>query len=365
MVQTVVVREPGGPWVLEEARLPEPGAGQVHVRVDAVGLCRTDVSLAHGGLPTKFPLVPGHEGVGTVLTAGPGAGYSAGDRVVFVWTAPCGSCWYCARGEGALCERPPAEGRTPSVELSDGTLVVPGLGLGAFAEEIVASVASVRALPIPLPDAQAAVLGCAVSTGFGAVRSTAGVAAGESVVVIGAGGVGLCAIQTAKDVGAGPVIAVDPVAERRDLALKYGADLALEPGLTLPARVREVTDGRGADHVLECVGKSATIRQAWTLARRGGQVIVVGAGAKTDLVQFSALELFHSGKTLRGSVHGSFDVDSELGLLCERVAAGAYDLAGLVGEPMGLDRMPEALAALDAGSGGRSVFAPALTRARR
>ena len=173
---------------------------------------------------------------------------------------------------------------------------------------------------------------------------------------------GLSAIQTAKDVGAGPVIAVDPVPQRRDLALKLGADLAFEPGLTLGARVKEVTDGRGADHVLECVGKAVTIRQAWGLARRGGQVIVVGAGAKADTLEFNALELFLSGKTMRGSVHGSFDVDHDLGLLCERVAAGAYDLAGLVSEPMGLDRMPEALAALDAGSGGRWVFAPALTR---
>lgn len=362
MVHSVVVREPGGPWVLEQARLPEPGPGQVHVRVDAVGLCRTDVSLANGGLPTRFPLVPGHEGVGTVLA---GDGYRAGEKVVLVWTAPCGSCWYCDRGQGNLCERPPVEGATPSVELSDGTMVVPGLGLGAFAEEIVCSTASVRRLAVPLPDAQAAVLGCAVSTGFGAVRSTAKVQAGETVVIIGTGGVGLSALQTAKDVGAGLVIAVDPVAERRDLALKLGADLAFEPGLTLGRRIKDANGGRGADHVLECVGKAATIRTAWGLARRGGQVIVVGAGAKTDPVEFTAQELFLHGKTLRGSVHGDFSVDSDLPLLAERVAAGAYDLAGLVGEPMGLHRMSDALAALDAGSGGRTVFAPALTEAVR
>ena len=360
MVHTVVVREPGGPWSLEDARLQDPGPGQVRVRVDAVGLCRTDVSLANGGLPAAFPLVPGHEGIGTVLQ--PGAGYAAGDRVLFLWTAPCGECWYCARGDGNLCERPPA---SPPVELADGALATPGLGLGAFAEEIVTAAACVRPLPIPLPDAQAAVLGCAVSTGFGAVRITAGVAAGESVVVVGAGGVGSSVIQSARDVGAAPVIAVDPVPQRRALALRLGAHEAFEPGLTLGRRVRDATGGRGADHVLECVGRAATIRQAWQLARRGGQVVVVGAGARTDQLQFSALELFQSAKTLRGSVHGSFSVDRDLPLLCQRVAAGAYDLAGLVGEPMGLDRMADALAALDAGAVGRSVFAPALRGAGR
>jgi S-(hydroxymethyl)glutathione dehydrogenase / alcohol dehydrogenase len=375
MIRAVVVREAGGPWYLERAELAEPGPGQVRLAVAAVGLCRTDVSLARGGLPAAFPLVPGHEGVATVLRVGPGVeGYAPGDRVLLLWTAPCGSCWYCRHGEQHLCDRQggdagpagntgPAGNEGPTVTLADGAGAYPALGLGAFADEIVASVASVRKLPVALPDVQAAVLGCAVATGFGAVRNTARVAPDEAVVVVGAGGVGLSVIQTARDVGANPVIAVDPVAERRTLAQRLGAHAAYPPSLGLGRLVREATGGRGADHVFECVGRAATIRQAWGLARRGGQVLVVGAGENADRLQFSAFELFHSARTLRGCVHGSFQPERDLPLLCARAAAGAYDLADLVGRPMGLQRIDEALDALDHGHGARSVFVPAMTEA--
>lgn len=361
MIRAVVVREAGGPWSVETVELAQPGPGQVHVAVGAVGLCRTDLSLARGGLPAAFPLVPGHEGVGTVLATGPGvADLAPGDRVVLLWTAPCGSCWYCRHGEEHLCERQPDQA-SPTVTLADGTPGHAALGLGAFAEEIVASATSVRRLPVALPDAQAAVLGCAVATGFGAVRNTARVAPDEAVVVVGAGGVGLSVISTARDVGAHPVIAVDPAPERRALAERLGAHAAYPPSLALGRTVREATGGRGADHVFECVGRAATIRQAWGLARRGGQVLVVGAGESGDRLQFSAFELFHSARTLRGCVYGSFQPERDLPLLCERAAAGVYHLADLVGRPMGLDRIDEAIDAMDRGQGARSVLVPALT----
>jgi S-(hydroxymethyl)glutathione dehydrogenase/alcohol dehydrogenase len=359
MVRAIVVREAGAPWALESVELPEPGPGQVRVRVDGVGLCRTDVSLARGHLMTPFPLVPGHEGVGTVLSTGPLTdGYAPGDRVLFIWTARCGECWYCTHGQGHLCQRSDETAGAGRVTLADGATAHPALGLGAFAEEIVTSVRQLRPLPAVLPDAEAAVLGCAVATGFGAVRNTARVRAGESVVVVGVGGVGLSVLQTARDLGAHPVIAVDPVAERRELALRMGADAAQAPGLTLARRIRDATGGLGADHVFECVGRAATIRQAWGLTRRGGQVIVVGAGQTADQVQFSAFELFHSARTLRGSVHGDFDPVRDLPLLVERVTAGGIDLARLVDPPRSLDQIAEALDALEAGRGGRAVFLP-------
>lgn len=361
MARAIVVREPGGPWVLESVALPDPGPGQLLVGVLAAGLCRTDVSLARGSLPHPFPLVPGHEGVGTVLAAGPDTdGYRPGERVLFVWTAPCGACWFCARGEAHLCERGASPAGAGVFGLEGGGAAHPALGVGAFADQSVVSVRSVTKLTCAIPDEQAAVLGCAVATGFGAVRNTAGVRRGESVVVIGAGGVGLSVVQAARDAGAAPVIAVDPSPEHRELALRLGAHAAHAPGLTLARRLHNEL-GHGADHVFECVGRSATIRQAWATARRGGQIVIVGAGAADDPVQFSALELFHSARTLRGCVYGSFDPARDLPPLTERVASGAIDLGALVAAPTGLERVPDALAALDAGRGARPVFVPALT----
>jgi S-(hydroxymethyl)glutathione dehydrogenase/alcohol dehydrogenase len=379
MVRAVVVREAGGPWCLESVRLPDIGRGQVRVRVRAVGLCRSDLSLADGSLRGDFPVVPGHEGVGTVEAVGPDVvGLRPGDPVLFFWTAPCGRCWFCVRGEGHLCDAaagsgggangPGGSAAGPSgveggpgagggtIVLEDGVRAHPALGLGAFAEELVTSARAVRPSPISIPDEQAAVLGCAVATGFGAVRNTARVAQGDSVVVVGTGGVGLSVIQTARDVGAGAIFAVDPAADRRDLALRLGAHAAYPPDLTLGRTIRAMTGGHGADHVFECVGKASAIRQAWGLARRGGQVVVVGAGSHTDRLQFSAFELFHFARTLRGAVHGSFVADVDLPLLCERVAAGAYDLPRLVARRSGLDGVAEAVADMEAGRGARSVF---------
>jgi S-(hydroxymethyl)glutathione dehydrogenase / alcohol dehydrogenase len=367
VTRAIVVREPGGPWSLESVDLAEAGPGQLRVRVLAAGLCRTDLSLARGGLQHPFPFVPGHEGIGTVLAAGDDAGdgagdYAVGDRVLFLWTAPCGECWFCERGEAHLCERGPAQGGPGVFGLEDGGRAQAALGVGAFAEETVVGVRSVIKLTAAIPDAQAAVVGCAVATGFGAVHNTAGVGAGQSVVVIGAGGVGLSVVQAAKDAGAAKIIVVDPSEEHRELALRLGADAGYAPGAGLGKLLR-VELGRGADHVFECVGRAATIRQAWQTARRGGQVVVVGAGAADDPVEFSAFELFYTGRTLRGSVYGGFDPARDLPLITERVAAGSLDLASLVAEPVGLDQVAEAVAAMDAGSGGRPVFMPALTPA--
>jgi S-(hydroxymethyl)glutathione dehydrogenase / alcohol dehydrogenase len=367
VTRAIVVREPGGPWSLESVRLAEPGPGQLRIKVLAAGLCRTDLSLARGSLQHPFPFVPGHEGLGTVLEVGDGDGagpgeYAAGDRVLFTWTGPCGECWFCERGEGHLCERGATPADSGSFALEDGGEAQCALGVGAFAEETVVAARSVTRLTAAIPDEQAAVLGCAVATGFGAVHNTAGVRPGETVVVICVGGVGLSVVQAARDVGAARVIAVDPSEEHRDLALRLGADAAHAPGITLVKRLRTEL-GRGADHVFECVGRAATIRQAWSIARRGGQVVVVGAGAADDPVQFSALELFYTGRTLRGCVYGSFDPGRDLAALTERVASGAIDLAALVAPPVGLDQVPAAIAALDGGLGGRPVFVPALTPA--
>ncbi|MCX4763972.1 zinc-binding dehydrogenase [Streptomyces sp. NBC_01275] len=358
-MRAVVVDEPSGRWQVREVSLAAPGPGEVLVRVGAAGLCRTDFSLGSGGLPQRFPFVPGHEGVGTVLGTGPGVETVVpGDRVLFHWVGPCGACWFCRHEQSALCSAAVSARRTDRMRLPDGAKVQSAMGIGAFAEQALVSERSVVRFPSALPDTQAATLGCGVATGFGAARRIAGVAAGESVVVMGAGGVGLSVIQTSLALGAACVIAVDPSPERRDLALKFGAHAAHDPASALAKAVRDSTGGRGADHVFECVGTGPTIRQSWALARRGGAVTVVGAGATSDRVQFSAFELFHSGRILQGAVFGGFEPGRDLAQLCDFVESGQIGFGGALDVHRGLDRIDEAVDAFTSRRFARSVLVP-------
>jgi S-(hydroxymethyl)glutathione dehydrogenase/alcohol dehydrogenase len=210
-------------------------------------------------------------------------------------------------------------------------------------------------VPADLPVDVAALLGCAVLTATGAVRRTAGVRPGSSVVVIGLGGVGLAALAAARAAGANPVIGVDVSEAKRSLALAAGATEFLVSGDGLPKAVRALTEGRGADHAIECVGRAATIGLAWRAARRGGQVTVVGMGAKDDLVSLGALDIFHSARTLRSSVYGSSDPDRDLPELAASVHDGTLDLRALITDRISLDAAPDALARLSRGEGARSV----------
>ncbi|MFE2979028.1 zinc-binding dehydrogenase [Streptomyces sp. NPDC059258] len=355
----VVVDEPSAEWRVREVSLAAPGPGEVLVQVDAVGLCRTDFSLTNGGLPQRFPFVPGHEGVGTVVETGPDVHVVPGDRVLFNWAGPCGACWFCERGQSALCSGSVSNRRTDRVHLPEGGTVQTAMGIGAFAERALVSERSLVPFPSAIADPEAATLGCGVATGYGAARNTAGVRPGDTAVVIGAGGVGLSVIQTCRALGAARVIAVDPVPERRDIAVRLGAHAAHDPSPALARAVREQTGGRGADHVFECVGTAATIRQAWGLARRGGTVTVVGAGATSDRVQFSAFELFHSGRSLKGAVFGDFEPGRDLAPLCGLVESGQIGLTGVLDVHRGLDRINEAVEAFRSRRFARSVLLPA------
>ncbi|MFD8691978.1 zinc-binding dehydrogenase [Streptomyces sp. NPDC059651] len=359
MVRAVVVAEPSGDWRIQEVTLADPGTDEVLVRVDAVGLCRTDFSLGGGRLPQRFPFVPGHEGVGTVVTTGADVRrVSPGDRVLFNWTGPCGACWFCEHGRSALCSGAVSNRRTERMTLPDGRKVQAAMGVGAFAEQALVSEQSVVPFTSHLSDTVAATLGCGVATGYGAASHTAAVMSGETAVVIGAGGVGLTVIQTCVARGAARVIAVDPSPERRDLALKLGAHEAHDPSASLAGAVRDQSGGRGADHAFECVGTAATIRQAWGLTRRGGKVTVVGAGSTSDRVQFSAFELFHSGRILQGAVFGDFEPARDLGPLCDLVEGGQLGLDGALDVHHGLGRVGAAVASFESRRFARTVLLP-------
>lgn len=355
-VQAAVLREIGGVPKVEEIELSAPGPGQVRVRLAATGVCHSDLSLANGTLKHAAPVVLGHEGAGRVVEVGEGVwGLDVGDPVVLNWAPACRSCWYCEHDEPYLCERAGTAWQRPHAQLSDGTAAYPGLGVGGFATETVVDETACIPLPEDVPLIEAALLGCAVLTGVGAVRNAAKVRAGDAVLVIGLGGVGLSAVQGARIAGATRIIAVDPSAEKAELAQRLGATDVLEPGPDLAKQVRALCDGRGADHAIECVGRAETIRSAWSATRRGGRTTVVGIGGKDQQLTFSALEIAHFARTLHGCVYGNSDPVADIAFLIEAYRAGTLDLGAMVTAQITLDHVPDAFAQLAAGIGARTV----------
>lgn len=353
-VPAAVLHQAGQPLRLAEITLPAPGPGQVRVRMAAVGVCHSDKSLASGMLRHAVPAVLGHEGAGRVAAVGDGVtDLAPGDPVVLNWSPACRDCWWCHHGEPWLCAHAAEPGQRPYARLADGSEVYPGLGVGGFGAETIVAASACVPVPADLPLVEAALLGCAVLTGVGAVRNAARVQPGDSVVVIGLGGVGLAAVQGARLAGAAQILAVDPAPGKAELALRLGATEVLPGGAGLAKQVRERTGGRGADHAIECVGRPETIRAAWSSTRRGGQAVIVGVGGRTDEVTFHALEIHHFARKLTASVYGDTDPVRDIPRLIEDYRAGRLDLASLVTEQVPLAQVNEAMDRL--GTGARSV----------
>ncbi|PXY25736.1 alcohol dehydrogenase [Prauserella flavalba] len=351
-----MARGAGTDLAVEDVELPEPGPGEVRVKVRAAGVCHSDLSMINGTVTPEFPLILGHEAAGVVSATGPGVTRVAnGDHVVVNWSPACRQCWFCQAGEPWLCVTAEGVACRPRGTLADGTQANVTLGVGALAEEIVVGEQAVITLPPRLPVAEAALIGCAVLTGVGAVRNTAGVRPGESVAVLGLGGVGLSTVAGARLAGADPIIAVDLSPEKEELARAAGATEFLLSDKALPKAIRSLTGGRGADHAFECVGRAATIRAAWQSTRRGGNCIVVGMGARDDAVSFSALEIFHFARTLTSSVYGSADPDRDVPLIAAAALDGSLDLGALVTHRISLADVPAAFDRMRRGEGARSL----------
>lgn len=348
MTRALVCRAPGQPPAVEDIELPAVGPGQIKVRIRAAGVCHTDLSMLNGTLSPTFPLVLGHEATGVVTETGEGTAFTPGDTVVLNWSPACRTCWYCRHGEPWICQ-------TSGIPSQPSGSLNITLGLGSLAQEVVVRADAAVGVPQNVPADQAALLGCAALTGMGAVRNTASLAPGDSALVLGLGGVGLSVVLAARAAGAGPVIAVDLTEGKRELALAAGATDFLLADDGLPKAVRALTGGRGADHAFECVGRSASITAAWKSTRRGGQVTVVGIGRRDDVVSLSALDIFHSARTLRSSVYGSSDPDTDLPVLAQSIVDGSLDLSPLISHRITLDEAPEALVRLERGEGARSV----------
>jgi S-(hydroxymethyl)glutathione dehydrogenase/alcohol dehydrogenase len=358
MVKAAVLTEVGGTHEIRDITLRELGPHDVQVQIAASGICHSDLSLATGVLKQRFPAVLGHEGSGTVVAVGDQVRrVSPGDRVVLNWAPPCRQCWFCTHGEPWLCENSAAASGVPHARTAD-TDIYPGLGTGSFAEATVVRDAAVIPIDPDIPLEAAALLGCAVLTGVGAIRNAARPSADESVLVLGLGGVGLSAVQGARLAGVEQIIAVDVSTEKEELARRCGATDFLVSGDELGKQVRGLTDGRGADVAVECVGRSSTIRAAWGAVRRGGRAVIVGVGGNDDRVDFGALELFYFARSITGCVYGNSDPAADIPRLVEAWRDGRLDLDALVTDRTDLTGVDAAFERMRAGRGGRTLLIP-------
>ena len=333
-----------------------PGPGQVRIRVRAAGVCHSDLSARNGGLPQPLPAILGHEAAGDVIAVGDGvAGLAAGDRVIASWLPPCGTCPSCLRGQPYLCMTHVIAAYVEPRFLVGDTPAFGLAGCGAFAEEMVVSAEGAVKFPGDVPYEVAALVGCGVMTGVGAVINTARVEPGATVAVIGCGGVGIAAIQGARLSGAAVIVAVDPVAAKHSVARRFGATHAVRPD-QLAELSAELTGGEGFDYVFEVVGTPATIRAAWTATRRGGTVVIVGAGRADQQVEFTPFELLFDGKKMLASLYGSADVRRDYARMLSLWRAGRLDLEGMITQRLKLEDVDQALAALGHGDVVRQVI---------
>lgn len=301
------------PLVIDDLTLADEGPGEVLVEMVGAGLCHSDLSVVDGSRPRKMPMVMGHEASGIVREVGPEVTeFAPGDHVVFSFVPVCGRCAYCASGRGVLCE-PGAQANVAGTLLSGARRFTNSqsqacnhhLGVSGFSQFTVAAQESLVKIDASLPLAEAALFGCAVLTGVGAVVNTAQVAPGTSVAVFGMGGVGLSAIMGARAVGAYPIVAVDLLDDKLKLASEVGATLTVNAAQEDPiAAIREVTPG-GADFAFESVGSESVLIQAYESTRRGGTTITVGLPAPGKMFTVPALSITMEGRTIKGSFMGS------------------------------------------------------------
>ncbi|SED63375.1 alcohol dehydrogenase catalytic domain-containing protein [Streptomyces melanosporofaciens] len=352
------------PLGIEQLALDAPGAGELLVNIRAAGVCHSDLSVVTGHRVRPLPMALGHEAAGVVADVGPGVSdVAVGDHVVLAFVPSCGACGYCEEGRPALCEAGGAAnaagrllGGGGRLHDASGTEIKHHLGVSGFAEYAVVDRSSAVVVDKDVPFDVAAVLGCAMLTGFGAVRNTAGVSPGESVAVLGLGGVGQAAVLGAVSCGAWPIVAVDPVADKRALAVALGATHACEPG-EAEGLLRELTGG-GSRWVFEAAGISAVMEHAFALTRRGGTAVSVGLPAPDAKVTLPALAFAGEAKTFAGSYMGSSVAQRDIPLLIGMWREGKLPVERLVSGVLPLQEINTAFEELAAGRAVRQLLHP-------
>lgn len=352
------------PLRIEALELAPPGPGEMQVRVRAAGVCHSDLSVINGSRPRPLPMVLGHEAAGDVEAVGPDVtDFAPGDRVVFSFVPACGSCTYCAEGRPVLCTAGAAANAAGSLLSGErrwrdgnGEVCHHHLGVSAFAERTVVSTRSAVRIDPELPVEIAALFGCAVMTGVGAAVNTASVRPGESVAVFGMGGVGLAALLGAVAAGAWPVVAVDPVPAKRDLALAMGATHAVDPGVEDAVQAVRAHAGAGVAHAIETVGSEKVLEQAYFATARGGQTVTVGLPHPERMLNIPAVSLVAEERTLRGSYMGSAVVSRDVPRFLALYRAGRLPVDRLLTHELGLDDINVAFDRLASAAAVRQVI---------
>lgn len=352
------------PFSIETLTLNDPGPGEVLVQIASAGLCHSDLSVIDGSRPRPMPMVLGHEASGVVRALGPGTrGIEVDDHVVFSFMPICGVCAMCSVGRPALCERG-AQTNAAGTLLSgarrladaDGQPVSHHLGVSAFAEYTVAAQESLVVIDRAFPLDLAALFGCAILTGVGAVITTARVEAGASVAVFGLGGVGLSAVMGAKLAGAHPIVAVDLLASKRELALTLGATHAVDAsGGDAATQVRAITGG-GAHYAFEVVGSERVLAEAYAATRRGGTTVTVGLPGPQKMLSVPAVTITAEERVIRGSFMGSAVPRRDLPRLMGLYQAGALPVDALLTRTIALDAINEGFDALASGAAVRQLI---------
>ena len=357
-MKAAILRSVGSPLSIEDVAISKPGPREVLIRTAATGVCHSDLHFYEGSYPTRLPTILGHESAGVVEAVGSEVrSVQPGDHVVTCLSAFCGHCDHCVSGHISRCVSPETQrAKTDEPRLGDSAApMTQFLHLSAFAEQmLIHENACVRIRP-DMPLDRAALLGCAVITGYGAITYTAQVRPGETVAVIGCGGIGLCAINAAALAGAGRIIAIDRIAEKEELARRFGAtDFIDASDGQAVARIIEMTRG-GVDHAIEAIGLAKTAEDAFTMLRRGGTATIVGMIPVGQKVSLNGYE-FLAEKSLKGSNMGSNRFPVDIPRLVDFYMAGRLRLDELISRRIGLHQIVEASAEMKGGNIARSVI---------
>lgn len=358
-MKAAVLIAPNQPLAIEQLQISKPGPHEVLIRTAACGLCHSDLHFIEGTYPHPLPAVPGHEAAGIVEAVGSEVRtVKVGDAVVTCLSAFCGHCEYCVTGRMSLClgaETRRAAGSESRLSRPDGSPVNQMLNLSAFAEMMLIHEHACTAIDPEMPLDRASVIGCAVTTGAGTIFNACKLTPGETVAVVGCGGVGLAAINAAKIAGAGRIIAADPIAEKRELAIKLGAtDVvdALAPDAA--AQIQELTKG-GVDHAIEAVGRPASGELAVKSLRRGGTATILGMMPLSHSVGLSAMDLL-SGKKLQGAIMGMNRFPVDMPRLVDFYMRGLLDLDSIIAERIPLEQINDGFDKMKSGASARSVI---------
>jgi S-(hydroxymethyl)mycothiol dehydrogenase len=354
-VNGVIARAKGAPVEVATIIVPDPGPGEAVVKIQACGVCHTDLHYREGGINDDFPFLLGHEAAGIVESVGAGVtDVAPGDFVVLNWRAVCGDCRACRKGKPWYCFN--THNATQKMTLEDGTELSPALGIGAFVEKTLVHAGQCTKVDPRARPAAVGLLGCGVMAGIGAAINTGGVTRGDSVAVIGCGGVGDGAIVGAALAGATTIIAVDTDDQKLEWARKFGATHTINArDNDVVAAVQELTGGNGADVVVEAVGRPETYKQAFYARDLAGTVVLVGVPTPEMTVELPLLDIFGRGGALKSSWYGDCLPTRDFPTLTELYLQGRIDLDAFVTEEIRLDQVEDAFTKMHGGGVLRSV----------